>query len=92
MISLLTGLAIGLVFGMPVGAAGIMSMQRTLSAGPTAGFITGMGSSVAVCLYGALGFLASACFLRLLQLSKADCIRGSHTGCGDRGPQTLRLP
>ena len=43
MISLLTGLAIGLVFGMPVGAAGIMSMQRTLSAGPATGFITGMG-------------------------------------------------
>ena len=57
MISLLTGLAIGLVFGVPVGAAGIMSMQRTLSAGPVAGFITGMGSSVAACLYSALGFL-----------------------------------
>ena len=57
MISLLTGLAIGLVFGVPVGAAGIVSMQRTLSAGPVAGFITGMGSSVAACLYSALGFL-----------------------------------
>ena len=56
MISLLTGLAIGLVFCVPVGVAGIMSMQRTLSAGPAAGFITGMGSSVAACLYGALGF------------------------------------
>ncbi len=55
MISLLTGLAIGLFFGMLVGAAGIMSMQRTLSAGPADGFITGMGSSVAACLYGALG-------------------------------------
>lgn len=71
MISLLTGLAIGLVFEMPVGAAGIMSMQRTLSAGPAAGFIAGMGSSVAVCLYGALGFLAPACFLRLSSVIKS---------------------
>lgn len=72
MISLLTGLAIGLVFGMPVGAAGIMSMQRTLSAGPAAGFITGMGSSVAVCLYGALGFFGPACFLRLSSVNKSQ--------------------
>lgn len=38
-ISLLKGLAIGLVFGAPVGVAGIMSMQRTLFAGPAAGFM-----------------------------------------------------
>ena len=44
MISLLTGLAIGLVFAVPDGTAGIMSMQRTLSAGPSAGLVTGMGS------------------------------------------------
>lgn len=31
-ISLLKGLAIGLVFGAPVGVAGIMSMQRTMFA------------------------------------------------------------
>ncbi|WP_183129712.1 hypothetical protein [Bifidobacterium sp. wkB344] len=46
MISLLTGLALGLVFGVPVGIAGIMSMQRTLSAGRVAGFITGIGLTI----------------------------------------------
>lgn len=72
MINLLTGLALGLVFGVPVGVAGIMSMQRTLTGGPTAGFITGIGSSLASCLYIALGFLASACFLRLLPVIKSQ--------------------
>lgn len=78
MISLLTGLAIGLVFGMPVGAAGIMSMQRTLSAGPAAGFITGMGSSVAVCLYGALGFFGpSLLFQTFLSYQKPIVFAGA---------------
>ena len=62
MINLLTGLALGLVFGVPVGVAGIMSMQRTLSGRPTAGFITGIGSSLASCLYIALGFFGLSLF------------------------------
>ena len=92
MISLLTGLAIGLVFGMPVGAAGIMSMQRTLSAGPATGFITGMGQPWQCACMVLSDCWPRPAFSDFLQLSKADCIRGSHIGCGDRGPQTLRLP
>ncbi|WP_155805025.1 hypothetical protein [Bifidobacterium sp. 7101] len=72
MISLLTGLAIGLVFGMPVGVAGIMGMQRTLSAGPADGFITGMGQPWQRACMVLSDFLAPACFLRLFSVNKSQ--------------------
>lgn len=52
---LLKGLLIGLIFGMPVGAVGTMTVQRTLKYGFRAGFITGLGSSIADCLYACVG-------------------------------------
>ena len=51
----LRGMLIGLVFGVPVGAVGALSMQRALARGFTAGLITGMGSSVADVLYAGVG-------------------------------------
>lgn len=41
------GVLIGLLFGVPAGAAGAMTVQRTWNYGIKAGFLTGMGSSVA---------------------------------------------
>lgn len=56
---LLKGVLIGILFGVPIGAVGAMSMQRTLTHGIWAGIVTGMGSSIADVLYAcvvAFGF------------------------------------
>ena len=52
---LLKGIQIGLLFGVPAGAVGAMTVQRTLQAGPRAGLLTGLGSSVADCFYACVG-------------------------------------
>lgn len=52
---LLRGILIGLLFGLPVGAVGTMTVQRTWSFGFKAGLLTGLGSSVADCLYAIVG-------------------------------------
>lgn len=52
---LLKGLLIGIIFGVPVGAVGAMSVQRTLTNGKKAGILSGLGSSVADCLYACIG-------------------------------------
>lgn len=52
---LFKGIAIGLLFGIPAGAVGAMTVQRTLARGYKAGLITGLGSSVADCLYAVVG-------------------------------------
>lgn len=40
---LLKGLVIGVVFGVPAGVVGILSIQRVLTQGAFAGFLTGIG-------------------------------------------------
>ena len=52
---LFRGILIGLLFGLPVGAVGTMTVQRTLSGGIRAGLLTGLGSSVADCIYACIG-------------------------------------
>ena len=49
------GILIGLLFGLPVGAVGAMTVQRTWNFGFQAGLLTGLGSSVADCLYAVVG-------------------------------------
>ena len=49
------GVLIGLVFGMPIGAVGAMSIQRTINHGVVAGFISGAASSLADVLYACVG-------------------------------------
>lgn len=49
------GILIGLIFGVPVGAVGAMTVQRTWEHGIGAGLFTGMGSSVADCIYAGIG-------------------------------------
>lgn len=51
----LKGLAVGLLFGMPVGAVGALTVQRILKFGLGAGILSGMGSSVADCIYACIG-------------------------------------
>ena len=52
---LLKGLLVGLVFGVPAGAIGALTIQRSLSQGFLAGFLTGLGSSAADVLYACVG-------------------------------------
>lgn len=49
------GVLIGLLFGIPVGAVGTMTVRNTLSGGIREGLQTGLGSSIADCLYAAIG-------------------------------------
>lgn len=49
------GILIGLLFGIPVGAVGAMTVHRTLNRGIKAGLLTGLGSSAADCLYACVG-------------------------------------
>ena len=44
---LIRGLLIGLIFGVPAGAIGALTIQRALNSGFTAGLMTGLGSSAA---------------------------------------------
>lgn len=52
---LLRGVLIGLLFGLPVGAVGALTVQRTFSHGGKAGLLTGLGSSAADCFYACVG-------------------------------------
>lgn len=52
---LLKGLLIGLIFGVPAGVIGMMTIQRTLEYGFRAGIITGFGSMAADLIYGCIG-------------------------------------
>lgn len=52
---LFRGILIGLIFGTPVGAIGMLAIQRTLQDGIKEGLLTGFGSSVADCIYAAVG-------------------------------------
>ena len=55
---LLRGILIGLLFGLPFGAVGALTVQRTWSSGVKAGLLTGFGSSVADCAYACIGAAA----------------------------------
>lgn len=52
---LLKGLLVGLVFGVPAGAIGALTIGRTLAHGFRAGLATGLGSSAADSLYALIG-------------------------------------
>lgn len=54
------GILIGLIFGVPAGAIGALTIQRTLEKGFIAGFFTGAGSSAADLLYSAVGIFGIA--------------------------------
>ena len=65
---LFKGILIGLLFGLPAGAVGVLTVQRTLRHGPKAGLLTGLGSSAADCCSASLGAfpscLISSCSIR----------------------------
>jgi len=48
----LKGLVVGFVIAIPIGPIGILCARRTLTHGPRAGFVSGMGAATADALYG----------------------------------------
>lgn len=66
------GILIGLLFGLPAGAIGAMTVQRTWNYGVRAGLLTGLGSSVADGMYacvGAFGLTVVSDFLLKYQVA-----------------------
>lgn len=61
------GLLIGLVFGVPAGAIGALTIQRTLSDGFWHGFLTGLGSSFADVIYASAGIFGITLITDFLQ-------------------------
>lgn len=62
----LTGILIGFIFGMPVGAIGALTVQRTFRYGMREGLLTGLGSSAADCVYAVLGAFGMTVFSEAL--------------------------
>lgn len=60
---LFRGVLIRLLFGVPAGAVGAMTAQRTWNYGIKAGLLTGLGSSVADCIYACIGAFGQVPFL-----------------------------
>lgn len=54
------GLLIGLIFGVPAGAIGALTIGRALERGFWAGFLTGLGSSAADLIYSCAGIFGIA--------------------------------
>lgn len=52
---LIKGITVGLAFGVPAGAIGALTIQRSLAHGFWAGLLTGLGSSAADVLYACVG-------------------------------------
>lgn len=52
---LFRGILIGILFGIPAGAVGAMTVQRTFHYDVQAGLLTGLGSSIADCFYACVG-------------------------------------
>ena len=74
---LLKGIFIGIMFGIPVGVVGVLTLQRTLTKGFWAGVISGLGSSFADVVYASLsvfGITLVSDFL--LQYQQIICILG----------------
>ncbi|MDD2971700.1 MAG: LysE family transporter [Lachnospiraceae bacterium] len=67
------GLLIGLIFGVPAGAIGALTIHRTLEGGFFYGFFTGMGSSVADVLYAIVGVFGITLITSFLQRNEMVC-------------------
>ena len=67
------GLLIGLIFGVPAGAIGALTIQRALEGGFFYGFFTGLGSSAADMLYAVAGLFGITIITDFLNLYEKIC-------------------
>lgn len=63
----INGIFIGFVFGVPAGAIGALTIQRTLNYGFIAGVVTGLGSSVADIIYACIGVFGFTLIINTIQ-------------------------
>ncbi len=63
---LIKGLIIAVIFGVPAGAIGVLTIQRTLEKGFWFGFATGMGSTAADLLYASVSVFGISALSDLL--------------------------
>ena len=70
------GLLIGLIFGVPAGAIGALTIQRALEGGFLYGFLTGLGSSVADMLYAVAGLFGITMITDFLNRYEKICSFG----------------
>ena len=90
---LIRGILIGLIFGVPAGAIGALTIQRTLRDGFAAGLATGFGSSAADLLYscvGVFGITLVSDFLTRHQCP-VSLLGGSCAGLPDDGARRHRF-
>ena len=74
---LLKGICIGLVFGVPVGSIGALTIRRTITHGTFAGLASGIGCSIADLLYAFISVFGLTLFSECML--KYQCII-SHVG------------
>jgi threonine/homoserine/homoserine lactone efflux protein len=60
------GLAIGFSIAAPVGPIGVLCIRRTLAAGMTVGFVSGLGAALADAIYGAAAAFGLTALTELL--------------------------
>lgn len=60
------GLAIGFSIAAPVGPIGVLCIRRTLAAGMTVGFVSGLGAALADATYGAMAAFGLAALTDLM--------------------------
>ena len=84
----LRGLIIGIVFGVPAGIIGVLSIQRSLSQEALAGFMTGIDSSAADDLYACVGVFGISLISDFLLKNQCFiCLAGSNRISGRPVPQ-----
>lgn len=70
------GLLVGLIFGVPAGAIGALTIQRALEGGFFYGFLTGLGSSAADMLYAIVGLFGITVITDFLNQYEKICSFG----------------
>jgi len=71
LIVFLKGLIVGLGASIPLGPVGVLCIQKTLSKGRLAGFITGLGASISDLIYSALSLLGLFLIDNFIEKNKA---------------------
>ena len=70
----LRGLIVAIIFGVPAGAIGALTIHRSLQSGFVAGFVTGLGSTAADVIYACLGVFSVSVISEVL-LAHQNAIR-----------------
>jgi threonine/homoserine/homoserine lactone efflux protein len=54
LVTLVKGVAVGIVIALPVGPVGVLCVRRTLFEGPSFGFVSGLGAATADTIFGVI--------------------------------------